>query len=107
MHSEIQEPHEMILEKTHDSGAEEWYCPSCGRRFLMQWPPEYKKVVLEQGDENAAHTGGKGDIKMGPPRVDLYTTDPVSDEDLESESLQPWLEWFNQKDFESLWHKDL
>ncbi len=31
--------HEMVLERTHVSGVEEWYCPSCGRRFLVQLIP--------------------------------------------------------------------
>jgi hypothetical protein len=51
-------PHEMFLIRIHTSGAEEWHCPTCGRRFLMHWPPAYKKIVLEAGDEYAAHIGG-------------------------------------------------
>ena len=46
-----QEQHEMVLEATHPSGEEEWFCPTCGRRFLMRWPPAYEKIVLERGDE--------------------------------------------------------
>ena len=41
--------HEMILEVTHASGAEEWSCPTCGRRMTITWQP-WKKIVLEQGD---------------------------------------------------------
>lgn len=48
--------HEMVLEKTHASGAEEWFCPTCGRRFLMSWSPNYSRVVLEPGDESAVHS---------------------------------------------------
>lgn len=63
------ERHEMILKQTHEGGAEEWYCPTCGRRFLMQWPPNFKRIVLECGDENAIHTGSKGgdpsELEMG------------------------------------------
>jgi hypothetical protein len=59
------QPHEMQLVRTHTSGAEEWYCPTCGRRFLMHWPPTYKKIVLEVGDEYAAHVGGKGAAQLG------------------------------------------
>ncbi len=43
--------HEMTLQETHISGVEEWYCPDCGRRFLVQWPPAYKMIILEQGDK--------------------------------------------------------
>jgi len=61
--------HEMQLEKAHPSGAEEWYCPTCGRRFLMQWPPDYRKIILEPGDEYAMHSGGKGGLRMELPQI--------------------------------------
>jgi hypothetical protein len=57
-----QQHHEMVLATTHASGSEEWYCPTCGRRFLLRWPPAYEKVVIEPGDEYAAHSGSKGDM---------------------------------------------
>jgi hypothetical protein len=31
--------HEMVLEMTHASGMQGWYCPSCGRRILLLVPP--------------------------------------------------------------------
>jgi hypothetical protein len=65
-----QEQHEMQIERSHPSGAEEWYCPTCGRRFLMQWPPAYSKIILQPGDEYAIHTGGKGGLSMGTPTID-------------------------------------
>lgn len=52
--------HQMELVRTYPSGAEEWHCPTCGRRFLIQWPPNYEKVILEAGDEYAFHSGVKG-----------------------------------------------
>ncbi len=64
-----QEQHEMQLVATHPTGADEWHCPTCGRRFLMQWPPNYEKVVLESGDEYAIHTGGKGGLRLQPPQM--------------------------------------
>ena len=64
MNNEIQEHHVMVLEGVHPSGAEEWFCPTCGRRIMMQWPPNYKKIVLEPGDEYAVHSGGKGGLQM-------------------------------------------
>ena len=60
-----QQRHEMILDITHPSGAEEWYCPTCGRRFMMNWPPEYKKIILNVGNELAIHSGGKGGLSIG------------------------------------------
>ena len=72
--------HEMQLETKHPSGAEEWYCPTCGRRFLMHWPPEYKRVVLEVGDEFAIHSGGIGGLNMSPPLVDEAEATDLSEE---------------------------
>ena len=66
-----QEQHDMQLVATHPTGAEEWYCPVCKRRFLIHWPPNYEKVILETGDEYAIHSGGKGGLQMRPPQVDL------------------------------------
>lgn len=103
MYAEFPQHHEMILEKTHDSGAEEWYCPTCGRRFLMQWPPEYKKVILESGDESAVHSGGKGAVSMQPS----YHS-PAEDTNWRDEpELQPWIEWMERVNFEQFWVSEL
>ena len=59
------ERHEMILGGREQSGAEEWYCPACGRRMLLRWPPDYEKTVLEHGDDSAVHVGGKGGLRVG------------------------------------------
>jgi hypothetical protein len=69
--------HEMQLEKTHASGAEEWYCPLCGRRFLLSWPPAYERIILAPGDEYAVHSGGKGGLRMELPQVSRAEDDPV------------------------------
>jgi hypothetical protein len=61
--------HEMILNGRAESGAEEWLCPTCGRRMLLRWPPDYEKLVLEHGDDNAIHVGGKGGVRVGPAVV--------------------------------------
>ena len=50
-----QQNHEMQLVATHSSGAEEWLCPECGRRFVAQWEPNFRRVILEPGDEMMAH----------------------------------------------------
>ena len=65
-----QSTHEMVLEATHSSGAEEWYCPTCGRRFMLKWPPGYQKVILNAGDESVSHSGGKGGLSMGSLQID-------------------------------------
>jgi hypothetical protein len=74
-----QEHHQMNLIATHPSGAEEWHCPTCGRRFLMQWPPKYKKLVIESGDEYAIHSGSKGEAQLGLPPLTMG--EPLTDED--------------------------
>lgn len=65
------ERHEMELVETHANGAEEWLCPICSRRFIMQWPPNYKRVILEAGDEDAIHSGGKSGVRMETDRGSL------------------------------------
>jgi hypothetical protein len=107
------ETHEMILNTTHPSGVEEWYCPTCGRRFLMQWPPNFKRIILDEGDENALHSGGKGGISMGVQITQDTEGDslPVEspeaqEEDLltneDEELLTPWEEWINKTNFDHL-----
>jgi hypothetical protein len=96
-----QEQHEMELEATHPSGAEEWFCPTCGRRFLMRWEP-FERVIMEPGDEYAAHTGSKGGLLIGTPQVaqgeentfEVSGADPVEDAETPlTDELRPWLKW--------------
>lgn len=89
-----QQQHDMCLEKTHPTGAEEWHCPTCGRRFVLQWPPKYKRIVLNGGDEYAAHSAGKGGLQMGNVQVTDIGDAP---EDLH---LEHWEDWFVDIDFE-------
>jgi hypothetical protein len=91
--------HEMILEKTHPSGADEWYCPTCGRRFLMQLTPLYEMIILEAGDQYAQHSGSTGSLRVGPLQVEeTQFTDELR--------LGPWLEWLEEVNFENRWGKD-
>jgi hypothetical protein len=89
--------HEMVLEKTHPSGADEWYCPMCGRRFLMQSPPAYKKIVLEPGDEQATHSGSKGGLRIGSIKVTQGKEDQLSEE-----SLRLWQKALEEIDIHEL-----
>jgi hypothetical protein len=59
----------MIRTGSGESGAEEWICPTCGRRMLLRWPPHYEKVILDHGDEAAIHVGGKGGLRVGQVAV--------------------------------------
>jgi len=83
-----QENHEMQLERRHESGTEEWYCPTCERRFLMNWEPKFKKIILEVGDEYAIHSGGKGGLRIGS--VEIIQRDLETGE-ISEESLRPWI----------------
>jgi hypothetical protein len=123
-----QEHHDMVLEATHESGAEEWFCPTCGRRFIMRWPPTYEKTVLVPGDEFAIHSGSKGDMLHmrsfdivdsadakddNPLPVHPSRSLPAEDElpaivrpdgddqagDIPiTDELKPWLKWFARDD---------
>jgi hypothetical protein len=55
-------PHEMVHQGTDATGMEEWRCPVCGRHFMVRWPPNYERLVLAEGDENASHVGRKGEV---------------------------------------------
>src|SRR3990172_6451395 len=95
------EHHKMVL-LANSAGEEEWWCPVCGRRFLLQWPPEYKKTILETGDEHAYHSGGKGGLVMGAMELRPPLNDPEVDEtpmfEPEPETMLPWLEWMDRVD---------
>jgi hypothetical protein len=58
------EQHEMEHRGTLPSGAQEWACPTCGRHFVVSWPPNYQQIVLEEGDANAVHVGSHGGVRM-------------------------------------------
>lgn len=89
--------HEMVLVNTHASGAEEWLCPQCGRRFMMQWPPNYQMIVLAPGDLQIPHVGGKGGLRMGAPQLTQVDDDTVSED-----SLRLWLDALKDIEFDGL-----
>lgn len=97
-----QQRHQMVLETTHSSGAEEWNCPACGRRLLISWEPSFKKIVLEAGDEFSFHGGSKGILNIGGLQIS-----PISDYGPQSATepppddphLAPWARWLDKKDW--------
>jgi hypothetical protein len=92
----------MVLKSTKSSGVEEWVCPECGRCVLMSWPPNYKKIVVEPGDEMAIHSGGKGGVNMQVSKI-------VSKEELETEEdprLAVWSDWMEKTHFADWWDDD-
>lgn len=94
-----QEHHQMEFVESRSNGADELFCPTCGRRILIQWPPEYKKIVLEVGDDLAIHSGGKGGLSFGAPQI---TKQPeLSAQDLDR--LDHWEEWLSEMRFDDHW----
>ena len=91
--------HEMILEKTHISGVEEWYCPTCGRRFLVQWSPAYRMIVVAVGNKDILHNVSKSSSRMGAcPVTQLEATDLTVEF-----RLLPWIKWMEKVDFDGQW----
>jgi hypothetical protein len=99
----MNQQHEMILEKTHPSGEDEWYCPTCGRRMLMDYGPRLRKVILQAGDESAIHSGGKGGVKIGT----IKTTFTPKEAETGDAYLAPWAAWLEEMGFEDLWDNDV
>lgn len=75
-----QQQHQMQLEKTHPSGAQEWVCPTCARRFLMQLQPELNTIVLEAGNEHVRHVGSTDGLQLRLVRVHQGDEPVLSDE---------------------------
>lgn len=76
-------PHRMELRETFEDGSQEWHCPICGRRFIMHWPPNYHREILDEGDADAVHTGGTGGVCMGPAAMESLSAGssvPVDDQ---------------------------
>jgi len=94
--------HEMVLEQTHTSGIEEWYCPSCGRRFLVQWPPAYKMIILEPGEKDTRHNVSKVNSPAGVRRATKLEAADLIDEF----RLIPFLKWMEKVNFDSRWGKN-
>ncbi|MGW3077583.1 MULTISPECIES: hypothetical protein [unclassified Kitasatospora] len=49
--------HEMKFVARLSSGADEWSCPTCGRRVTLRRLPDPELTVLDPGDESAVHVG--------------------------------------------------
>lgn len=64
----------MVLLESYASGAEDWLCPTCGRRFVVTWEP-FARVVLVAGDEAAGHAGGTGGLRVGAVEVEEAVPD--------------------------------
>jgi hypothetical protein len=102
--------HEMVLDKYLEDGSQEWYCPTCGRRFILKAPPSFEKIVLAPGDEMAIHAGGNGGLKKLP--VDpcpeeaaeerfepSYESKELRDLLMDDPYLEPWSSFLGQIKF--------
>jgi len=56
--------HEMTRTESPEPGVDEWSCTQCSRRLLLRRPPAFEKVVLDRGDEGAAHVGSTGGLRV-------------------------------------------
>ena len=61
--------HQMELEATYPTGVQEWFCPICTRRFIMQPPPNFRIIVLNAGNDQASHTGSTRGLIISPPEM--------------------------------------
>ncbi len=64
--------HVMELINSYPTGAQEWRCKLCGYHFIIQWPPHYKRIILDYGDNDATHSGGVAGLVMGDTEVSKY-----------------------------------
>jgi hypothetical protein len=54
----------MTRTRTLEHGVEEWSCTECSRLLLLRRPPAFEQIVLNRGDEWAAHVGSTGGVQM-------------------------------------------
>ena len=91
----------MCLVETHTSGAQEWRCPICLRRFLLHFHPEWNKInmlVLEEGDVLASHIGNKDSDQIQISEIKVTDDEPVLPDDL----LEALEEALKDVDFDDL-----
>lgn len=107
------EQHKMVLAKIHSNGMQEWACPACGRRFLMNLSPNYEQTILEEGNEQITHhcstieVADQGSHLVvstpddGPMNAASQTEFGVSLE-LETHYLEPFVRWLSNRNNGSL-----
>ncbi len=59
------ERHEMRLQQSFPSGAQEWLCATCSRRVVIEHGASRVRIIaLERGDEQATHSTGTGGLRI-------------------------------------------
>ncbi|MFC8452713.1 hypothetical protein [Kitasatospora sp. NPDC057223] len=71
--------HEMKLVGRLASGADEWTCPSCGRRVTLRRLPEPELVVIDPGDDSAVHVGVIEPDAASTAAAERYGLGPVQE----------------------------
>jgi len=59
----------MTKTRSVEPGVDEWSCTRCSRRLLLRRPPAFEKIVLDPGDEDAAHVGSAGGSRITEAHV--------------------------------------
>lgn len=86
--------HTMQLERTYPTGVEEWWCPTCQRRFVAQWAPEIRRLILEPGEAHIPHRGGDLSLNLALEPGTGDHAPPLT----EAEANSLWAEWLNDLD---------
>ena len=59
------ERHEMQLQRSFPTGAQEWMCTTCKRRVVIEHGVTRVKIIaLEAGDERAIHSTSSGGLRV-------------------------------------------
>ncbi|GAA1387521.1 hypothetical protein GCM10009639_12610 [Kitasatospora putterlickiae] len=71
--------HEMKFVGRLASGADEWSCPTCGRRVTLRRLPDPELTVLDPGDETVVHVGVIEPDARAAAAADRYGLGPVQE----------------------------
>ncbi|MFJ2776249.1 MULTISPECIES: hypothetical protein [unclassified Kitasatospora] len=71
--------HEMKFVGRLASGADEWSCPTCGRRVTLRRLPDPELTVLDPGDESAVHVGVIEPDARAAEAAERYGLGPVQE----------------------------
>jgi hypothetical protein len=97
--------HEMILDENHPSGAQNWYCPTCGQSLLVTWTPRFMTVIRKAGNKSALHTLRDYPQAGQSPDNQISLEEPETL--LEKARLAPWIAWMEAVGFEKFWNKNV
>ncbi|MFB7677460.1 hypothetical protein ACFC26_39280 [Kitasatospora purpeofusca] len=71
--------HEMKFVGRLASGADEWSCPTCGRRVTLRRLPDPELTVLDPGDESVVHVGVIEPDARAAAAAEQYGLGPVQE----------------------------